>query len=346
MTTITSTPVLGAPADLSNVLRSEGKPQGSPVAEESPGAPAPADDTLFKPPVDWWQTDSQRYGSTGELVDSLTVGSPPVNASYYFRESGAKFTLSSKMADVVAKSAVGAALCSAALAGGALVVNVALLLENMLTYYPPALQNLSLGTAGLIGAGIGAAAGLGYALFNKGVHNEAPVPTASISGQVVKSSTPDGDQVNFYPGGNVNQAVNLSDYANAGDPPPAQEVPGQPWYKDVAKGALYGAAGPLSIMVPVIGAFIPTAVTSAMGHDVSGGTTAGSVAGAAVGIATTAGTIAAGVNIGGLPGLAVATGVSSMGGATLGPVIFPKIRQAEAEYARWDGQWWRNSYNN
>lgn len=71
---------------------------------------------------------------------------------------------------------------------------------------------------------------------------------------------------------------------------------------------------------------------------------AGRLIGAATGEAVTAGTIVAGTQSG-LPGVALAAGITVLTGAALGPVVLPKVRQAAAEDAKWGDQWWTRKWS-
>lgn len=299
-------------------------------------------DTSLKPPVDWWQVGATRYDSTADMINAIPSGSDPIPATYSFCESNAVSTPPSKLADTFAKTAIGAAAGAAVGGGGALGLNILATIGTIFTAGAFGMPNfLPIGWAALIGGGIGAAIGLGTALFGKG---DSAMPTSSIYGIVMKQATPTGEQVKFYPNQNMLKGINMNDYAKAVEPPPVGPVPPKPWYRDALVGAGYGAAGSLGSLIPLVGLIAPTGYAASLGSKATGGTLAGGVGGAAAGLAATVGTYAA-INLMGWQGLLLAAGTSTLAGAALGPVVFPRVRQNEAEEAKWGDQWWRRNWD-
>lgn len=292
---------------------------------------APVLKTDIRPNVEWWEVNGQRFDSTADLVKSGSLPASGADATYHFRDK-AQFTEADTRQAVVDGAISGAGIGALVLGGGALALNV---VAGIFTVFTGGLFGMPAFVGVLAPALVGAAAGavIGSASAPK-MAREAFEQGTVISGKLV----PGAAGPTFYVGGQIDSSIDIGSFAKAQPAPAAPPVPDVPKWMDALKGAGLGAATPLSLWIPLVGMIAPTAVCAAAGRAIHKG---GGSLGAAVGVGVTAGVIAAANSPLGLTAFPIAAGVGAVTGAVLGPVVFPRIRQAEAEDALTQGQWWR-----
>ncbi|MHB2019617.1 MAG: hypothetical protein ACYCW6_21955 [Candidatus Xenobia bacterium] len=163
-----------------------------------------------------------------------------------------------------------------------------------------------------------------------------------IHGTLVNHTTPDGVyHKEFHPDGNRQGSIDLDLYASATPPPEAVPISKTPVWKDVVKGALVGAALPVSSLVPVLGIGIAPLALMHAGVVLDGGRTRGTLLGVLASAGALIGTWSATEGFGAVGALAVA-GASALAGACIGPKVFPALRQNAAQDRSLRGQWWHD----
>lgn len=288
--------------------------------------------TPIRPDVEWWEAGGKRYDTTADLLSKGSFGADGVDATYHFQT--AADLRDTRLDKVLGGAAIGATGGAVVGGGMAFLGGVMSFLEQMAFYGSGSavpVLGLVLGTAA-VGAAIGAVAGA-----------QTPVAeTHQVSGTVRAERQADGStKPIFYENGQLDQAVDLAEYAQA-QPAPAATVADVPWYQDSAKGAGAGAAAAgLALFGFGIGQIAVVGGGASLGQGLAGGRTWGAVLGGAAGAGAVAGTIAA-ANLGGMPALAATAAGLTLGGALLGPVVGPRVRATEADAARYGQQWWNS----
>lgn len=288
--------------------------------------------TDIRPNVEWWEVNGQHFDSTADMVKNASLPPTGLDATYHFRDK-TTYTPEDARHDTI-NGLVGGAGAGALIGGaGALALN---LVAGVFTIFTGGLFGMpafvSVGLPALVGAGIGAVIG---AVEGRKGGKEDFEQGSQISGKVVPGTA----GPTFYVGGHLDNAVDMASFATAQPAAAAPPVAPVAKWKDALKGAAIGAALPFTVFVPLLGIFIPAAVGARAGAAL---TPRGGMLGAAAGVGITAGSIAAGHTSLGVTGLAIGAGVGAAAGALLGPVVLPRMRQAEAEDGVTRGQWWRS----
>lgn len=209
------------------------------MAAPSPTLPAAKGQTAedagqekaIRPETDWWSAGGTRYESTSDLLVGATIPAEGLQASYSFQRDIDK--LDTRIDRILGGAAVGA-VGGLVLGGGmTLIAGVVSILEQMAFY-----GSSSMPVAGLLlvptiaGAAVGALAG----------NSEPGDPTQMLGGTIRREVQADGSSKTFfYKGDNLNQKVDLEEYAQAELPTPPK-VEDVPLWKDSLMGAGAGAA--------------------------------------------------------------------------------------------------------
>lgn len=280
--------------------------------------------------MDWWEVGGQRYEGTSDLLARASLDAEGRPATYHYQTAADR--RAGRADNIAGAAALGVG--AGAIGGYGLFFGRSVLM-NMLgqSAYLPILPVLGLVAAGAVAGGaIGAAIGA----------RRPAEADHSVSGTLRADRQPDGTEKPVFDKAKAqDQPVDLAEYAKAEAAPPA-DVKTAPWWLDSLKGAAAGAAaGGLSIFGFGLGQVGVVGSGAWVGRSASGGRLLGTAAGGAAGLGIVGGTIAAGYGAG-VPGLAAAAGAVTVGGALLGPVILPKLREAKAEEARFGKQWWNH----
>lgn len=308
-------------------------------------AAPPSTPTASRPEVDWWNVGDKRYDSTADLLKGSSVPADGLDATYHFRHE-TQHSRTDTFWDTTGGVLAGAAIGAGVLVAGAAILGVAGSILNglMLGAFNGSGGFSMLGVAGVgaaLGGFLGGAAGRSSSTegFEQGV---------TVSGKVLNQARPDGSTHSmFYPGGQLQNGVDLDEYAKAPAVATAGSTEAVPRWRDALKGAALGAAVPLSALVPLAGPFLPMYMLSKAGGALDCNAHRGGVLGGTAGAALTVG-VYAGMNllqggVAGLPGWAIAAGVvgaAAVAGAVAGPRVLPQLRQEKAAQQVYEGQWW------
>jgi hypothetical protein len=294
---------------------------------------APATPSTVRPEGEWWEVGGKRFDSTADLVSKYQAPGQGVDATYHF---GANAALSPSEGRWTRAGAtlVGAAIGGAVVGGGAAVLGAAgeILNALMLGAFSGGggLSLLGIAAVGAIGGGV-----IGFVSSKDAVEDSG----VAVSGTLMAQSQADGStKPVFLPGGQVQETVDLADYAKAAEVKSQEAPPVAPW-KDVLKGAAVGAAAPLSIAIPLVGIFAPTYLAVKGFSAADSNSARGAVIGGVLGVGATAAGIAA-INGFGLAGAAVVAGAGALTGAIIGPRALPRLRQEVLDVEARQGQWW------
>lgn len=139
----------------------------------------------------------------------------------------------------------------------------------------------------------------------------------------------------FFAPDQSQQVVDLSLYRQA-QPPPEPELDARPVWQDSLAGAAAGVVLPATILIPVVGVFVPASLGVTAGKRAAG--RSGAFLGGAAGVAAAATTVVLGQA--GLVGVAAASALSGLAGAVAGPYLMPRLRLWEAHVEQVKDQWW------
>lgn len=291
-----------------------------------------------KPLQESWVVGDTVFGSTRELVGRRgDVAAGGVHATYEFRTrpNEGPFTAKEKL-----KNAAGTALVSAVsggligAAGSAFLVGATALGDFVSLLgggQGRGLSKLVLAAPVIAGALIGAGVGI-----HKGYQAEGPAIDGKISG-VLKNT---GDELHFYPNGDIQRDINLNQFQNAEVAstikPPKQ---GYGVVGNTLIGATVAAATVPALLVPVVGLGAGAYVGSTAGEAFDERTALGGGIGLALGVASTVAAVTV-ANVYGTGSLAyVAAGLGVVGGA-LGHAVLSKTNQRrEIDFG---SQWWND----
>lgn len=323
------------------LISSTRRPHGAAVNSSIPSTqktPDKKEQATLKPLTERWLVGEESYASTQDLVTALGQDAENVAATYVYTtdEAESPFTKSEKIKNAIGSGihgALGGALAGAC-AGAifTLIAGVGDVLGGLMGGRMDGVANsvltvpLALGT--LAGLGVGAA---------KGFQADNSPTEKAVSG--VLNSKSDG--LAFYPGGKVDEEVDLKAFASA---PTAEvetlEIPKASRLSNAAKGATAAALVP-AMLIPLAGPFLPVLAGENAGKELGDRTTLGSGLGALAGVGATAGIIAA-ISTGGVQGGLMAAGVLGVAGAVIQDRIRAKA-PTSVEKRDYGVQWWNNS---
>ena len=290
---------------------------------------------VYKPLTEKWTVDTDSFTSTKDLVSKGdALNNKSATYTYTTSADGAPFTRKEQLANAVGTAFQGAT--AGAIGGavvGALISFVAGVGDILGGFMGGRMDGVSrslltvpiaLGTLG--GAAFGAAGGW---------QMEAKAGESTVRGTL---QTENG-QVNFYPNGQVQNKVNLTEFQSAPEAPTVQGTAAESKpLVNTLKGAAIGAATVPALMIPLAGMAAGGYVGATAGAALDQRTALGSGLGLAVGVASTAGTIYA-INTAGFAGAAgVAAGLAVVGGA-IGNAVFQGMESTPTQYASGE-QWW------
>ncbi|MGE0488203.1 MAG: hypothetical protein AB7S38_03195 [Vulcanimicrobiota bacterium] len=308
-------------------------------AAASPPAPQEVKNTAYRPAVDWWEAEGQKFDSTRQLLAQAKIPADGLKASYRFLEQAPPTEKESTLYTGLTGAAAGAAvgLTGAALlgvAGELLGLFTQVVTLGQAGSSGPFLTGQGLAIAAAGGALVGAAAAL--------IGHRKPLPSAeelagSQSGTIRRETAQDGTtHTVFYRSNDLTRGIDLEDYAQAAEAP-APELPSD----DQARRdwATHGALGLGSVAVPLLGLVYPAATGSALGGALDKGKLRGQFLGGALGLAATVGTYAAASRFGwmGYVGGALA---SAAVGAGVGAAFGPRMEANTAVNPDLAKQWW------
>ncbi len=301
---------------------------------------APEAPKQLKPHTEQWAVDGQAetFSSTTALVSQgEALNGKQATYSYTLEAAGAPFTSGEKFANAIGVGlqgavggAVGGAVCGAVLS---LIAGVGDLMGGIMggrmSGVSSAVLTVPIALGTLAGAGIGAVSGY-----------QAEAPEAAGGSLHGTLQARDG-KVLFYPNGQVDREVNLTEYQSAGEAelikPEAVKTNAA---LDTVKGALVGAAIVPSVFIPLAGIAAGGYVGIEAGAALDKRTELGKGLGLTLGVAATASTIAIGqLSSGRLEAAGALAGGLAVVGAALGHKVFEGRAQGE-EHHDYGTQWW------
>ncbi len=295
--------------------------------------PKKTSDKAYKPGVDWWEVNGERYESTSEMLANLP--DEGAKASYRFLAK-APDTKKPELGPDLATGALVGGLAGAGLVAGGTVAGAflgeVLYILTLGFGSQPGPMNLSMKAVG-IAAGVGTAVGAGVAAYKNKTFQAPDLKqlASSHTGTIRK----EGDKAVFYLNNDLERGVNLTEYANAKELPAEVRPEGEGregWAKQTGLGFASAA-------VPLVGLVGPAAAGVDLGGQLAGGKAYGTIIGGAAGVAATAGVIAAGQH-GLVPYLGAAAAAGAVGaglGALLGPAADAR---APGVTPGLEEQWW------
>lgn len=182
-----------------------------------------------RPPVEWWQSDGQNYGSTPVLVSADSV--PTGSFEYHWRDRES-FSVGDGFKAGLRAAVPGALLGGVAGCGIATGINVAAFLMALEGVQNPfGLSGfLSLGIAGLIGAGTGGAVTAYQAVTTA---RESFVQGNLVPGLIMNEQFANGEESpKFFIDGKLLEEVDLEAYADLPQRPVHEAA--NPWWKSAA----------------------------------------------------------------------------------------------------------------
>lgn len=301
---------------------------------------APEAPKHLKPHTENWQVDglNERYDSTSALVfQGDRLDGRKATYTYTKEAAGAPFTSGERVKNAIGVGlqgavggAVGGAICGVILSFMAGVGNImGGIMGGHVSGVSSALLTVPTALGTLAGAGIGAASGF-----------QATAPEAA-GGSIPGTLKMRDGAVLFYPNGQVDKEVNLTEYQSAGEAPvikPEAVETNALW--DTAKGAFFGAAVVPSIVIPLVGIGAGGYIGMEAGVALDKRTELGRGLGLAAGVGATAATIAIGqMSGGGYQAAGALAGGLGVVGAVLGHKVF-EARAQGTEHHQYGTQWW------
>lgn len=316
------------------------------VTTAAPVAPKVNPPVAYKPHTEQWTVDGQTdaFSSTASLVSQGEALSGKQATYTYTREAApAPFTPGEKFANAVGAGLQGAALGAGvgAMVGVGLTVlaGVGDVLGGLMGGRMSGVSSAVMLVPVALGAGIGAVGG-----GVSGFRAEGPgVDGGSVSGTL---QARDG-KVFFYPGGQVDQEVNLNEFQSAGEAPLIKPDAVQTNAAfDAVKGAVVGAAMGPAVLVPIVGLGVGGYVGYQAGQALDQRTELGRGLGLTLGLGATAASVAVMRMEWGsssqLKAAGALAGVLGATGAALGHKIF-EARAQQAEHHDYGTQWWNKN---
>jgi len=312
----------------------------------APLAPKTQAPVAYKPHTEQWSVDGQTdaFTSTASLVaQGESLSGKRATYTYTKEPAPAPFTPGEKFANAVGMGLQGAAIG----AGAGAVVGVVLtfiagvgdVLGGIMGGRMSGVSSAVMLVPVALGAGIGAVGG-----GVSGYKSEGPgVEGGSVSGTL---QARDG-KVLFYPGGQVDEEVNLSEFQSAGEAPlikPALVRTNAAW--NAIKGAAIGAAVVPGVFAPIVGMGAGGYVGFQAGKALDQRTELGKGVGLTLGLATTAASVGIMqlemMSAGQLKAAGALAGVLGVTGAVLGNKVF-NARAQKPEHHEYGAQWWNKN---
>lgn len=308
------------------------------TGQSAPAEKKKVEDTAHKPALDWWEINGEQYESTPDFLANIPAEGG--KATYRFLQTAPKDFVPSKLGpDMAAGAALGAVGGGAVIGGLTFMGNAMGELAYFLTLGfggRPETVGLSMSALGMA-VGVGAVVGAGLAAY-KNKAQKAPVPLENAETRT-GTVRQEGDKTIFYLNNDLESGVDLNKFAQASELP-EPVTPEGGGRKGWATGLGLAFA---STVVPPVGMFAPTIVSSQLGSDLSGGKLHGRILGGVAGAAATAAVYSATGATGVAPFLAATLGAGVLAagvGALVGPIADanqPKVIPGLKE------QWWAGS---